>query len=154
MVCPMGAKMATKKGQAGGIARAASMAPEQRSEQASKAANARWSRRQREIDDAVHAALSEREFVHAESSRILARLAAVIRAGASDDVIAECLENEINHRAEPPQKPDKPLYVGGEYLIEASTVELVALIDGKWAVAQVGNNKPFVCGIEKLKARE
>lgn len=145
--------MVTKKGQAGGIARAEKMTPQQRSEQATAAANARWIKRRQEIDNAVHVALSEREFMDAESSRILARLAAVIRAGASDDVIAERLENEINHRAEPPEKPSAPLYVGTEYLIEASKVALVALIE-KWAVVQVGNEMPFVCGIEKLKVRE
>ena len=91
--------MAAKKGQAGGIARAASMTPEQRHEQASKAANVRWRN----------------------------------KGGAAN-------------------KPDKPLYVGGEYLIEASAVALVALIDDKWAVVQVDDNKPFVCDVKFLKA--
>ena len=141
----------TKKGQAGGKARAASMTAEQRTERASKAANARWIKRQQEIDSAVNTALNEREFVHAESSRILARLAAVIRAGASDDVIAECLENEINHRAESSQKPDKPLYVGGEYIIEASKVQLLAVVSDEWAVVRVGNEIPFVCDVKQLK---
>ena len=87
----------TKKGQAGGIARAACMTPEQRHEQASKAANVRWRN----------------------------------KGGAAN----------------------KPLYVGGEYLIEASAVALVALIDDKWAVVQVDDNKPFVCDVKFLKAR-
>lgn len=50
------------------------------------------------IDAAIAEALNEREFVHAESSRIYARLASVVRAGAGDAALADLLRKEVEAR--------------------------------------------------------
>lgn len=50
------------------------------------------------LDAAVAAALEAREFVHAESSRIYARLAGAVRAGADDTTLASLLRSEVNAR--------------------------------------------------------
>lgn len=47
----------------------------------------------------VASALDARKFVHAESSRIYARLAAAVRAGADDATLAQLLRDEVNARA-------------------------------------------------------
>ena len=48
----------------------------------------------------VQAALDDRAFVHAESSRIYARLAGAVRAGADDAMLAAILRAEVEARNE------------------------------------------------------
>lgn len=50
------------------------------------------------LNAAVAAALDAREFVHAESSRIYARLASAVRAGSDDATLASLLRSEVNAR--------------------------------------------------------
>lgn len=47
----------------------------------------------------VREALDAREFIHAESSRIYARLAGAVRAGADDATLAKLLRAEVDARA-------------------------------------------------------
>jgi len=82
--------MATKKGQAGGKARAESLTQDERTQQARNAAAARW-----------------------QGRRI----------------------------------------IGREYLLDASVVQLLAVVADEWAVVRVGDEMPFVCDVNKLKKR-
>ena len=52
--------------------------------------------------DLVRAALDAREFVHAESSRVCARIVAVIHSGADDAQLGQAVRKIIAERQEPP----------------------------------------------------
>ena len=49
-------------------------------------------------DQCVRKALTEREFVHAASSRVYARLASAVRAGMSDALLVQMLRAEVAAR--------------------------------------------------------
>ena len=49
--------------------------------------------------EAVRLALTDREFIHAESSRIYSRLAGAVRAGADDAALARMLRAEVDARS-------------------------------------------------------
>lgn len=51
------------------------------------------------MEEAARAAISEREFVHAESSRIYSRLSSAVASGADDSQIAKLLRDEVAKRA-------------------------------------------------------
>lgn len=51
------------------------------------------------LDAEVANALDSRAFIHAESSRIYARLAAAVRAGANDATLGKMLRAEVMNRA-------------------------------------------------------
>jgi hypothetical protein len=50
------------------------------------------------LDNACWNAVEEREFIHAESSRIYARLACAVRAGASDTSLATMIRKAVAKR--------------------------------------------------------
>ncbi len=50
------------------------------------------------MDAAISNALDAREFEHAESSRIYARLASAVRSGCEDEALARVLREEVNKR--------------------------------------------------------
>lgn len=52
------------------------------------------------LDAAVGNALDEREFIHAGSSLIYARLATAVRAGCADEVLGKLLREEVAKRGE------------------------------------------------------
>ena len=54
-----------------------------------------------EVSREVAAALNEREFIHAESSRIYARIAGAVRAGADDHALAALVRKEVAERRSP-----------------------------------------------------
>ena len=55
---------------------------------------------QSELDVAIADALNERENIHAESSRIYARLASALRNGVDDLTIGKLFRNEVRQREE------------------------------------------------------
>jgi hypothetical protein len=54
------------------------------------------------LDAAVRAALDARDAVHAESSRIYARLACAVRAGADDAMLGALVRAEVAQRSAQP----------------------------------------------------
>jgi len=41
--------------------------------------------------------------------------------------------------------------IGREYLLDASAVQLLAVVNDEWVVVRVGDEMPFVCDVKQLK---
>ncbi len=54
------------------------------------------------------------------------------------------------HNTPPGIESQAAYYVGGEYRLDGAAVALVGIIDGKWAVCQIGDCKPSVTELKNL----